>query len=260
MGLIAGALALYAAYGVAMIVMHPKFIYPFDPQPFEAEGFETHRFAGADGEFLTAYVHDAGPGAPVVLYLMGNVGALQYFTPMLDHHQVAGRSVVALGFRGGGGVPGQPSETLLKSDALALFEAYPGWLDSPGPVVVQGYSLGTGLALHVAARRKVDGVILSAPYARLCRLMAKAAWLPACVMPGVQKWNSARDAAGVKAPVLALHGTADALVPVSEGRRLVAALPSALQVTAVEIDGAGHSDLIGFPGYLAEIDRFIEGL
>jgi len=253
--LVAAGCVLYIAYGVFMVSQHTKLIYPFSPEPFEDTGYLRHDL-GADGP--SVYIYDAGADAPVVFYFMGNNGALPTFVAMLDHHKAQGRSVIALGYRGGGGLPGQASETILKADALQGFDAAAQFLAKPsGPIVIHGFSLGTGLALHVAANREVDAVVLSAPYQKLCRLMAQRSYLPACYLPGVQKWHSDRDAATVTAPVLVQTGTVDKLIPLNEGRRLFAALENSRDKTLVEVHGAGHSNLLGFPAYLDVMDGFI---
>lgn len=246
--LLGACLGLYVAYAAAMVALHPRFIYPFADLPFEAAGFEERRVNAV----ARAYVAKGAEGAPIMVYFMGNAGALELFKPMLLHHQTQGRSVVALAYRGGGGMPGRPSEAELKKDALDLIDRLPDLLPQ-GPVVVQGYSLGTGLALHVAARRPLDAVILSAPYEKLCRLMARASYLPACWLP-VQHWNSARDARAVDERTLVLHGAVDGLIPISEGLRLAKHLPNK---DFLRVEGAGHTDLFDAPGYLAAIDAFV---
>lgn len=246
-----GAALLFVLYAVAMIVLHPRSIYPFGQEPFAHPGFERVVLDGG----TVLYVSEGRPGAPILLYFMGNAGYLGPFAPMLDHHRAAGRHVVALAYPGGGGVTGAPSERLLKAQALAAFDALPQVIAAPaGPRIVQGYSLGTGLALHVAAQRPVSGTILTAPYARLCELMAQASWLPACQLPYVQRWDNLRLAEEVPAPVLVVHGSADTLIVPAQGRRLAEALPRA---EFVEIAGAGHVDLMQFPAYLATLDGFI---
>ncbi|WHZ33546.1 alpha/beta hydrolase [Sagittula sp. MA-2] len=252
---------LYAAYAVAAVSVHTRLVYPFHNQTELREpGFDAQDVP-TDAGPLRVYKHVGEAGAPVVIYFMGNVGALTAFAPMLRHHAEAGRSVVAMGYRGGGGVPGTPSEDRLKADALAAYDALPQLVGKDGPVIVHGYSLGTGLALHVAAERSVDGLILAAPYARLCELMAARSFLPACLVPGVQKWQSLNDARRVTAPSLVLHGTVDGLIPFGHGERVAAALEAAGSDTAlVPIELGGHDDLFGKPGYLTGIDAFIEGI
>lgn len=242
----------WLAYAVLLVALHPGYIYPFSDEAFTHAAYARHDVAGGP----VAYV---APGeGPVVLYFMGNVGALGPFLPMLEHHRTQGRTVVAMAYRGGGGLPGTPSEAALKDDARALYDALPDILGrAPGPVVAHGFSLGTGLATHVAAARSVDGVILSAPYTSLCTLMAAASYLPACLIPGVQRWNSLAEAPHIRAPALVLHGSADRLIPPAHGRRLAEAVPGA---AFAEIPGGGHSDLMDFPGYLTQIDAFIDAL
>lgn len=255
--ILAGLAGLYAVYGAAMVRVHPRFIYPFQQDPFAGSGYEVIDLPVAGAEALPVQVARGAPGAPVIVYFMGNVGALDLFRPMLDHHKAQGRTVIALQFRGAGGVPGRSSEATLKRDALALFDAVSRWVPDGGPVFVQGYSMGTGLALHVAARRAVDGVILSAPFHRMCELMARASWLPACMLP-VQRWDSAADADRVSGPVLVQHGTADRLIPIRQGERLSERLSAAGAAPRfMALPGAGHNDLIDHPDYLPAVDAFI---
>lgn len=256
--ILAGLAGLYAVYAATMVWLHPRFIYPFQQDPFSGAGYTVVDLPVDGADTVPVQMSLGAPGAPVIVYYMGNVGALDLFRPMLDHHQERGRTVIALQFRGGGGVPGRSSEATLKRDALALFDAVPDLVPGGGPVFVQGYSMGTGLALHVAARRMVDGVILSAPFHRMCELMARAAKLPACVLP-VQRWNSAADADQVTGPVLVQHGTEDPLIPFGDGKRLADRLRAAGAALRFEaLSGAAHNDLIDHAAYLPVVDEFID--
>ncbi len=255
-----GLVLLYLGYAVLMIRYHPRAIYPFVQTGFLGAGYETGEVPVAGADPLPIILSRGRDGAPVVVYFMGNAGALDLFRPMLDHHRRAGRHLVAMSFRGGGGVAGAPSEQVLKRDALATLDAVPQLFADRGPVVVHGYSLGTGLALHTAARRDFDGLILSAPFHRLCELMTRASWLPACWMPGVQKWDSAADAGDLDMPVLVLHGSDDSLIPLSQAQALLRRMQENDRSHAAfhEVTGAGHIDLIEFPDYLPAIDGFID--
>ncbi len=251
-----GAALLYVAYGMLMVQAHWALVYPFyDQSVLDLPDFVPEVLDTDEGP-MTAYVHRGAEGAPVVLYFMGNVGALTAFAPMLEHHAEAGRSVLAMGYRGGGGLPGEPSEARLKADALVLYDAVDRLVPGHGPVVAHGYSLGTGIATYVAAERGLDGLVLSAPYARMCELMVPRSWLPACQMPGVQKWQSLRDAGRVTEPAMVLHGVEDDLIPFGHGQRMAEALRAEL----VPIPAGGHDDLMGKAPYLDSIDRFIDGL
>ncbi|MEJ6401673.1 alpha/beta hydrolase [Yoonia sp. 2307UL14-13] len=244
--------ALYMTYGLAMVWLHPQFIYPFGPDPFDARGWQQEVI----GDRQVAMALSAGSEDVATLFFMGNGGALAYFTYTLDAHVAAGRTVAAMEYPGGGGIPGKPSERRLKADALVAYD----WLRDrhDGPIVVHGYSMGSGLALHVAAEREVAAIVLDAPFVKMCELMTRASWLPACWMPGVQKWNSARLVPRLSASVLVQHGTADQLIPMSVGQRLVGLMQRAgLDVTFHAVEGATHNNLAGQAGYQDRIDTFL---
>jgi len=252
----AALVSLYVLYGMVMVAVHPSFIYPFDQTEFSDPRYRAMTVAqGEPG--ATYYLYDGDPGKPVVLYFMGNVGAVHLFSGLLDRHIAARRGVAVLGYRGGGNLPGTPSERALKSDALAVYDDLRARVAGRA-IVVHGFSLGSGLALHVAAQRPVAGVVLDAPYQRLCRLMARAAALPACVLP-VQRWMNDRDAPQVTAPVLIQHGAEDRVVPVGESARLMSAFEQSAPRRVV-IQGAGHNNLLSFPQFGSQVDAFIAGL
>jgi fermentation-respiration switch protein FrsA (DUF1100 family) len=244
---------MYLLYALFMVVFHPAFIYPFGDEPFDDPRFETVILGTTQA---SVRVSNPSQGGAAVLYFMGNGGSLAYFGAHLSVHLDAGRQVLALDYPGGGGIPGHVSEARLKSQALDAYD----WLATrhDGPIYVHGYSLGTGLALHVAANRDVDGTILDAPYARMCDLMTRASWLPACYLPGVQRWNSLAYADQIDAPVLVLHGTGDDLIPIYDGQRLVDHLEDAGQnVQFVLLIGANHHNTALNPYYAAHINDFL---
>lgn len=252
--LIGSAVLLYLGYAALLYRNHAHFIYPFLPNQLKIPGFESTRVAVPGARSLPVQVSAGDAGTPTVLFLMGNVGALELFGAMLKHHQSKGRTVVAMPYRGGGGVPGSSSEDTLKRDALAVFDTLPE-LTSGGPIILHGHSLGTGLAMYLAANRSVDGILLSAPFYRMCEVMAKATRLPACAMPGVQRWDSAVFTDAVTAPTLILHGELDKLIPIDHGQRLARSMPTA---DFFAIEGAGHTDLFKTPPYLEMIDQFFD--
>ncbi len=235
-----GLLAVYVLYAAAMIWLHPRFIYPFQPDDVILDGFARVELAGADGTPI--FVQERKGSGPVVLYLMGNAGALAFFETAFTPHIAADRHIIALEYRGGAGRPGVQNEAVLKSDALIAADYALSLLK---PTVVQGYSLGSGLATYVASLRPMDGVVLVAPYDRLCRLLSARSYLPACLLPFVQKWKSIDAARRVDVPIHVLHGSQDALIP-ARYSEVFSTLPN---VTRYLIEGAGHTDIGSFESY-----------
>lgn len=245
-------IGLYVAYAGLMIWIHPAFIYPFSDKVFARDGW-TQEVVTERG---VAVAYSQIEQDVTVLYFMGNGGAFALFTPAMETHENAGRGMYAMEYPGGGGIPGAPEEAALKADALALFD----WVEArvPGPVVVHGFSMGTGLAVHVAANRNPDALVLDAPYTRMCDLMTRAAYLPACYLPGVQKWDSAADVPGITVPVLVQHGTADQLIPADLSVPLVAAMEAAnVDVTYSRLPGVRHNTISSEPPYHKALEEFL---
>ncbi len=242
----------YLIYATIMVLAHPQIIYPFGADPFDAPEFRQE--VVSDREVALAVYE--GSTDEAVLFFMGNGGALAYFTYTLNAHVDAHRTLVAMEYPGGGGIPGTPSEAGLKADALAAYD----WLSTQhdGPIVVHGYSMGTGLAQYVAAERGVAAIILDAPFVKMCELMTRASWLPACWLPGVQKWNSAVLLPQLSAPVLIQHGADDQMIRPNVGERLALLMRDAgLQVTFHAVPGGTHNNLAGVPGYKDRINAFL---
>ncbi|MEM6595959.1 MAG: hypothetical protein AAF672_14320 [Pseudomonadota bacterium] len=238
-------------YGAVMIWLHPRFIYPFQPDDVVLDGFERVELKGADGTPI--YVQESKGSGPVVLYYMGNAGSLALFEGAFPPHIEADRHIIALEYRGGAGRPGVQSEAVLKSDALVAADY---GLQLGRPTVAHGYSLGSGLATYVASQRPLAGVVLVAPYDRLCNLLTARSYLPACILPFVQKWRSIDAARQVTVPITVLHGTEDALISPSYSDAF-SALPN---VTRKLIDGAGHTDIGTFETYQSGLASAFETL
>jgi uncharacterized protein len=247
---------VYLGYAVLMTALHPQMIYPFADVPFERVGYQREMLQTETGE-IWLQVHDQPDAPAIVLVFMGNAGVLAWHLPLVEEHEGQGLAVVALEYRGGGGAPGSPSEVLLKQDALAAFDFVRGkWPERK--IILHGYSLGSGLAMEVAAKREADGLILDAPYAWLCQVMSARSGLPACFIPTVQGWASGDLAPLVSEPVLIRHGTEDELVPFAQGEKLAALFGR--EVTFVTLEGAGHGTLFRWPAFTTEGNDFLDAV
>src|SRR5215475_7529206 len=112
-----------------------------------------------DGEKLIAWHVPPRGSRPVVIYFQGNAGGLDLRAGRFKWLTADGTGLVALSYRGYGGSTGEPSEAGLINDAMAAYDfaaaRYPA-----GRIVLWGESLGTGVAIALAAERKVGGIIL----------------------------------------------------------------------------------------------------
>jgi fermentation-respiration switch protein FrsA (DUF1100 family) len=193
----------------------------------------------ADGEKIIAWHVPPRGDRPVVIYFHGNGGALNLRVDRFQRIVAAGLGLLALSYRGYGGSTGKPTEAGLIEDARAAYayaaERY------PGRIVVWGESLGTGVAVALAAEKPVTHLILDAPYTSTVDVAADLyRFLPVRLLMKDQ-FRSDERIKRVTAPVLILHGEADTIIPISYGERLLAMIPGKKQM--VRFKDGWHVDL-----------------
>ncbi|MBY0504571.1 MAG: alpha/beta hydrolase [Bryobacteraceae bacterium] len=193
----------------------------------------------ADGEKLSAWWFPS-PGAKLAtLYLHGNGGHLPIYVEHLAAVRSVPQSLLIIDYRGYGESTGSPSETGLYTDGQAAYD----WLKQRGypgeRIVVQGWSLGSAVAVDVASRNRVGGLVLEAP-------LSSARAVAATILP-VIGWtlplgfDSLAKIPAIRSPLLVIHGDRDRVIQLGLGRDLYAAAQGPKEFLLVP--GAGHEDL-----------------
>ena len=214
------------------------------------------RLESIDGERLIAWHIPPRGERPVLLYLHGNAGALNLRAGRFQWLVADGDGLVALSYRGFGGSSGEPSEQGLINDALAAYDFaaahYPA-----RRIMLWGESLGTAVAIALAAQREVGGVILDAPFTSIADVGAAA--YPFAPVRWLVKdaFRSDLRIGKVKAPVLVLHGERDPIVPIRFGERLYALANEPKRM--VRFPQGGHVDLDDH-GAADVVREFLAGL
>lgn len=241
---VASALALVAAILAAFWLGQERLI--FFPQPVTSTA---HLPASAaplalrtdDGTELAGWIVPAAlTPAPAVVYFGGNAEEVSW--ALADGRWPRGVTLVALNYRGYGTSGGTPSADKLLADGVALYDfvAARGDVD-PASITVFGRSLGTAVATHVAAHRPVARAILVSPYDSLAAVGSRHyPFLPVGLLLR-HRFAPVGDAPSCRAPLLALVGSADAVIPTSHSRALFDAWAGPKQW--VEVAGAGHDTL-----------------
>ncbi|WJR77529.1 alpha/beta hydrolase [Bradyrhizobium sp. NP1] len=221
-----------------------------------AAGFavaEEHVLTTSDGEKVIVWHVPAKPGHPVILYFHGNGDFLAGFFGRFRTLIADGTGIVALSFRGYAGSSGDPGERGLLLDAEAAYAFASARYDSTR-IVVWGFSLGTGVAVAVAAEHPVARLILEAPYTSTVDVAASMFPIVPVSLLMRDQFHSDRRIGRVTAPLLIMHGTADPAIPFRFGERLFALANEPKQF--VRFEGGGHEDL-GNYGAIEVVRRFI---
>ncbi|MBI3665312.1 MAG: alpha/beta hydrolase [Acidobacteria bacterium] len=261
---IAGWLLLAAwAYGVLCFLGSRSIYYPLKyPQGlWELQGelgaTDVWLRAG-DGARLHAWWVPVAEARVATLYLHGNAGNLSHRAEQIRQITAAGSSILILDYRGYGRSEGWPSERGLYADADAAYKYLVDTGHPPARIVAQGESLGTAVAVDLAARHPCGGVVLEAPFTS-ARDMAQQV-LPFFGPMLVWGFDSRRKIGSIRSPLLILHGDRDAVIPFKLGRALFEAAREPKWFWPVR--GAGHNDLIQATGagYRERLREFYQGL
>ena len=223
----------------------------------QAAGFpeaEEHVLTAADGEKIIAWHVPAKPGRPVILYFHGNGDFLAGFFGRFHELVAGGTGVVAMSYRGYAGSSGLPSERGLLQDAAAAY-AFTTARYSADRIVAWGFSLGTGVAVALAAEQPVGKLILEAPYTSTADLAASLFWFMPVRLVMRDQFRSDERIARVRVPLLIMHGTNDHAIPIVFGERLFALAHEPKQF--VRFPWGGHENLCNF-GAIETARRFID--
>jgi hypothetical protein len=119
-------------------------------------------------------------------------------------------------------------------------------------IVLLGSSIGSGVAVAVASRERVAGIVLQSPFDSL-RAVARRSFP---FFPGFlvrSPFDSLARIRSVSCPVLVAHGDRDGIIPITHGERLYDAVIN--KAGFLRIEGAGHNDVIAVGG-----DAYLEGI
>src|SRR6516165_429956 len=194
----------------------------------------------ADGERVIVWHVPPRGNKPVVLYFHGNGGSLRMRVDRFRDLTADGSGLVALSYRGYGGSSGAPTEAGLAADALAAYafttDHYPA-----ERIVLWGESLGSGVAVALAAEMPVGWLILQSPFTSAADVGAQSYWFVPVRLLMKDQFRSDLRIGKVTAPVLVLHGERDNIVPMALAERLYGLINAPKRF--VRFAGVGHNDL-----------------
>lgn len=238
------------------LLFHPT---PLDPNhSFKFElGFEQHWIEDGDEQF-DSLLFKAPNAKGTVLYFHGNASTLA------DWGHIAARFVARTGWNawvidypGYGRSEGTiKSEAQLHRLAEAFYKQATATLGSGEKFVIYGRSVGTGLAVKLAATQTVAAVILEAPYTSIASMARQMyPWAPTFLLR--YPLRSDEWIGKVKSPILIVHGEGDQLIPFEHGKALAAMNPQA-KLAAIPV--GNHNDIEHFESYWTAVTEFLNGL
>jgi hypothetical protein len=192
----------------------------------------------------------------------GQPGAVVYFggnSELVTHRRgffedvFRDYSIYLIDYRGYGDSEGSPSETALFSDALAIYDHLITRHDS---ITAYGRSLGSGVAVYLAANRRLEKLILLTPYDSVAAIAQKLYPMFPVRYLIKDRFDSAAIAPDIEIPVLITSAEFDREVKLPH----TLALKMRFTRAALEyqmIKGAAHNNIVDFPDYREAVRKFV---
>ena len=192
---------------------------------------------------------------PTIFYFGGN--AEEVSANLEAYAAKVSANVVLVNYRGYGLSRGTPTETRLKSDALAIYDymADRFGLDT-GDAAAWGRSLGSSIAAHLALERGLGRLILTCPFDSIQDVAAAyyPAWLVNLVLQ--DRHRTIDFSSRIRSATLVLASIDDEVIPIANTRNLFGSLTGPKKM--VPIDGAGHNTISLFDAYYDHVNHFLK--
>jgi pimeloyl-ACP methyl ester carboxylesterase len=234
---------------------------------------EERRIPAGDGAELYSLRFLRPDAIATVLYFGGNGYTVSTFAPFSARvYSGVPVNFVLVDHRGYGASTGTASIAALMDDAVAVYDELRGDAELQGlPLVVHGHSLGSFMAGHVAAERRLDGLVLEASattseeWTAYLRTQQKL-WVRMLVRRVVPEGALAGTgnlgvASSLDEPTLFVVGENDDVVPPRFARALYAAdpLPPERKRLLV-VPGHGHPDAADSPEFRSAFSDFVASI
>lgn len=253
--------ASYAAAFALALALERKLIFPAPRDAVEpdARAGRLLRIVGASGRVVHAIHAPAPPEGPTIVHFHGNGEALDHLVHLSLSFQRAGVGLFAVEYPGYGlSRDSEVGEAAIYEDADAALVHLRDALQVPKErIVIEGQSLGAGVAVEMARRGHGSKLVLISPFTSMVDMARRIVpVLPASLVVR-DRFDNASKAAAVSLLALVIHGGDDELIPLEMGRRLAALLPKARLVV---LAGAHHNDVwSAAPSLPRQIAEFARG-
>jgi uncharacterized protein len=215
----------------------------------------------SDGLRLHGWFVPATPSVGLILFCHGNAGNVSHRLVNIRLLIENGLSVFIFDYRGYGRSEGLITETGFYLDAEAAYAVARGMADRErAKLIIFGRSLGGIAAVHLAATRSCEGLILESTFTNLAALFNNHLTMPVPESFMKDRFNAVNKIGEIKVNKIFFHGDHDNIVPIRFGRELFEAALDPKEF--VTLEGAGHNDtyVVGGVEYFAKWKSFMAGL
>lgn len=229
----------------------------FHPEKLDADytynissDFQEFNIKTGDGVTLNALLFKADSSKGAVIHYHGNSGNISHWEDRTDIYTDLGYDFFIMDYRGFGKSSGTiESESQLFDDAQLVYDTLLTYYKEEN-IIVEGYSVGSGIAAEIALNNNPKELLLLAPYYGLKDLMRHTYPIlptfllnyPLATFERIPKIN---------VPITIFHGNEDQVIPFNSSERLSKLLKE--EDTFISLNGCGHNAVQSQEGYLNEL-------
>lgn len=243
------ALIIYSLIVAVFYVMQRKFIYfppqlYLSPQSVNLPNFQEVIINSGNGDKLTAlWSPPKDDTHKVVMFFHGNGSAVFSNHDIFRDLTNIGLGVLSVGYPGYPGSDGSPSQASIEHAARLHYDYLMQEGITPDKLVYYGTSLGSGIAAQLAEQHPPALLVLDAPFNSILDMGRKhTPFLPVKLLMKDQ-YRSDLALTGLDVPLILTHGTADNVVPISQGQKLFDGYSGPKQSHIIQ--GGQHTNLWG---------------
>ena len=226
----------YLFFAMIAYFFADKIIFPA-PRSSYQDTVNILKLKTKDGAVISAVYLPNKNSKYVMLFSHGNAEDLGDMLPFLRDIVAQGFSVFSYDYHGYGTSSGKPTEQHVYEDINAAYDYLINTLNIPPKhIIVFGRSIGAAVAIDLAVRQPVAGLIVQSGFVTAFRVLTRVPLLP------FDKFNNLNKIAQVSCPALIIHGTKDTIVPFWHGKKLFETVQTPKQ--HLWIKGADHNDPI----------------
>jgi uncharacterized protein len=216
--------------------------------------FEEHYFKVDNKTALHGLLFPADSSKGLVFYLHGNAGSIYSWGEIAEVYLKNNYDFFILDYRGFGKSQGKISgEKQLYNDIQIVYDSLKTRY-SENNIVIIGYSIGTGLAAHLASTNNPKMLILKAPYYNLPDLVRKyIRILPSSFIR--YKFMTNEFLPIIRCPVIIFHGDRDETIYVGSSYKLKELFKPGDRF--IVLKGQRHNGINNNPVYLEHLREIL---
>jgi len=247
------SMSLFLCWRESSMIYYPVREMGLTPATLELNFIDVNLTASDGVKINGWFIPSLATNAPTILFFHGNAGNIADRGDKLAIFRHLHANVFIIDYRGYGRSEGTPNEAGTYRDAQAAYDYLTKTLNlEPRTILLYGESLGAAIAVELATKNSVAGVVIEEPFTSVGDVGHKMfSFLPVRWLVR-NKYDNLSKISQINAPLLIFHSRQDDLFPYEFSERLFAAARDPKRL--IELRG-NHND-----AFAVSIDTYRDGL